>query len=1190
MLKAVYNCRGSISVFLVLIMLPMFVCAGLCVDASKVSVAKSSVSGAGDLAMNAALSEYDEDLKDLYGLFANSKDMSELQKNVSRYFENTINGANVLDSADSYTRNFVDGIVANMFTGGESDFNNVVVTRVEEGSFQLSALEQSAIAKPDIMKRQILDYMQYKAPVNLGKGLLTKLGCLGDVSKQSTAMEKQMDYQDELKKVDDVCKDAYDAIKKYNETYGSTYGDISGTQIIQQVNQSIEEVRGKLQEMTKYKIADNSLEVEKVNISQYKTDNQIKKDLEKKYGEEDTVTDKLDKIKAKIDEILGIKYNFDFFDFLNTIKTDYSNDLESQISYIKNFNGKAESYSNCWVNINTYIKMYDELYEDLKEDDEIDDETKENYKYLYKINGYVYTHTSVRYRIQERINTAKENVDTIKSSWNENVKTLCRQSEETVENLVNKMTGSDGIINKLNTAIDKVKKIKKQIDKVNGSKNNWKTAINNLSDGTVKSTMSGDYEGSAKELNVDAINKLQTRLEKNKAFFEELKKRIEGMKFADKKFTGFMGGLGNGGFIKIKLSESELTYTNISNSAQNYVNENYLQTEGAVSDIDSTDVGKITNDEFYSYLEKNYQSTGNEDSGQKEQAKNNRKAIVDKGNEGAGDEAKKSSNMTDAQFSNAYGDNDSVKQLNATLTALSQKASEASMGEIKEGESDKCKKNLSAITKLFEGLNNLLTNARDNLYLEEYMTEIFSCYTDSLDATKVSGINPQNKLSEHVFYGSEVEYLIFGKNTPKENLTSAKGLLFALRLVLNTIYAFTASDIRSYTLSVATAIAGWTGFGVPIVQTILTFALGMAESVIDVNALCEGDSVALYKNKNTWVLSPTNLAANLTETLAEKAKGVISNAIDDVTAKIEKCANDSLNSLLGEGGAVTKYINTTTQTITDKVKDSVISPLQTKMTTLIGGDKDLTQSDVEGQLNDILDNAILGIYSDTESVLYKATAKAVAYVKSNYISNLAQFTVEKYNQYKSEGQNAINSITQQMEEKLNSVAGQASAVAKEAVSAVNAELQSVVSTAAASGSAAAKQQINDAISDYTSKINHSKKVSKVTENNTQDSDMSVSGSGFTMNYKEYMKVFCLLHLMTSQEGMLNRTTQLIQANLAGKGSKTNLAKAYTMLQVSAKVKVKTAFLDVVSGSGSELDYSNLGKGYRTIQYKSAYGY
>ena len=59
--------KGSISLFLALIMLPMMTVAGLIVDGARISAAKASLSGAGDLAMNAALSEYDQILYDVYG-------------------------------------------------------------------------------------------------------------------------------------------------------------------------------------------------------------------------------------------------------------------------------------------------------------------------------------------------------------------------------------------------------------------------------------------------------------------------------------------------------------------------------------------------------------------------------------------------------------------------------------------------------------------------------------------------------------------------------------------------------------------------------------------------------------------------------------------------------------------------------------------------------------------------------------------------------------------------------------------------------------------------------------------------------------------------------------------------------------------------------------------------------------------
>lgn len=100
--------KGSISLFLALIMLPMMTVAGLIVDGARISAAKASLSGAGDLAMNAALSEYDQILYDVYGIFAVSENMEELQNNVSRYFANSIDNTGILNDSDSYTREFIN--------------------------------------------------------------------------------------------------------------------------------------------------------------------------------------------------------------------------------------------------------------------------------------------------------------------------------------------------------------------------------------------------------------------------------------------------------------------------------------------------------------------------------------------------------------------------------------------------------------------------------------------------------------------------------------------------------------------------------------------------------------------------------------------------------------------------------------------------------------------------------------------------------------------------------------------------------------------------------------------------------------------------------------------------------------------------------------------------------------------------
>ena len=55
--------QGSISVLLVIILLPMMTFSALIVDMSRVNMAKQMMSSAGDLTMNTALANYDTILK-----------------------------------------------------------------------------------------------------------------------------------------------------------------------------------------------------------------------------------------------------------------------------------------------------------------------------------------------------------------------------------------------------------------------------------------------------------------------------------------------------------------------------------------------------------------------------------------------------------------------------------------------------------------------------------------------------------------------------------------------------------------------------------------------------------------------------------------------------------------------------------------------------------------------------------------------------------------------------------------------------------------------------------------------------------------------------------------------------------------------------------------------------------------------
>ena len=104
-------------------------------------------------------------------------------------------------------------------------------------------------------------------------------------------------------------------------------------------------------------------------------------------------------------------------------------------------------------------------------------------------------------------------------------------------------------------------------------------------------------------------------------------------------------------------------------------------------------------------------------------------------------------------------------------------------GETKDSTDDLRNQSASLMTSIFKALQNALLDTRDTLYMNEYVLQKFSCWTE------VTGDDPAKK-SEHVLNNSEAEYVLYGQSLPSANLALAFSELFATRLAINTVYYF----------------------------------------------------------------------------------------------------------------------------------------------------------------------------------------------------------------------------------------------------------------------------------------------------------------------------------------------------------------------------------------------------------------
>lgn len=1191
--------KGSVSIFLTLVMLPMFVCAGLYVDGSRISAARTRVSGAGDLAMNAALSEYDQTLYDLYGIFAISENMEELQNNVTMYFRNSINNTGILNDSDSYSREFLNSIFSS-FSSEDMDFGSIVDTQYE--NFSLSGVPSSAIANPKVLERQIIDYSKYRAPINLTKGLLEKIGCIGETSKQTKALDAKVEYDKKLDTVKDACEAAYDAINEFNDLVKeSKYKD---NNYLTELNQDLEETKSKYRLMAMAALCANS--ESNFKVEKMKDDNSLKKQLENKIKNMSDV-EAYNKLIQELESDLKVdgpddkgsyKLNedTDCYKKINTLKwRDYYSGetiFHQRIDYLKDIQNFFPDMQRAYTKSNLLFKYGSKIYNNSSTDETTKDTVS---KIVGKICEYgrdfppaaVWDVSNTIEIFKEKATEyGKEGSKLLYTKWYNVLENIIKQSEKAVK------------------ALDEVEKKAGELD---DAREEWHEKITDLSDSEVKTSMNGEYENSAKDINTNAIHKLQDILNENKQYFESIKQKFDNIKFYGKNvvFSGCESAnyynRFSGNISKNVINSSDDIDRQADLAMNNYSSQTMTTSSGDIKLITEDGEGM----QFYKYLAKVCAKSGVKDSSKKEDAKDLKKQLIEKGNDsssttssglpkGTPESITMPEEVTNAIKSmyDVEEPNNSDQQFNAEKVSSEEKASNSSVA-------DQNKKNLSKISDLLSKLGDVAKMARDNLYVEEYLTEMFSCYMNTakkgdkyiISQKAMNGVD----MTSNKFFGSEVEYILWGSEEAQSNLNYTKALIFGIRFALNAIYAFTSSDTRTPALTAATAIAGWTGFGVPIVQTIILLAWGMAESFYDVDLICnKGESVALYKTKDTWFLG----YGGIKSTLAKAASEIAGKVIDDVFEKIEDIAVDASGKVVDNVESnITEYADKTITGVYESVQGALSTPIE-QLALQVAGTADSLNLD---QISEKVKNLLESLKTNGSGLVNECINKAIDGLIQKYESSISSKLYEIY-QKAQDKNNTVDTINELLYGKpndsgenegglMNDLKNNIRSIIKDKVDEYSSKFKSEIEKKIKEGGNKVKENLKESINDFTSGIG----------GGSEGNGKSVSsGKGFTLNYKEYLKIFVMLHMVISssnKDAMITRAAKLMQVNVSQKDNSFNIGNAYTVIKVSAGVNVKTTFFSVpvttVDSSGNtsvELDYSNIGTGWQKVKYQSVIGY
>jgi hypothetical protein len=167
----------------------------------------------------------------------------------------------------------------------------------------------------------------------------------------------------------------------------------------------------------------------------------------------------------------------------------------------------------------------------------------------------------------------------------------------------------------------------------------------------------------------------------------------------------------------------------------------------------------------------------------------------------------------------------------------------------------------------------------DWVLMMTYDTGMFSNYTTQKPAElsengSIVSTPPSKSVANIVmdpkvnyFYQSEWEYLLVGNKNSDDNLNAVKDLIYAIRLICNTIASFANDEIKGVATAVQTACSAIPFVG-PALGVILKFAthgaFAAAESALDLVALRNGHKVKLLKmHTDDWELSIAGIADTL---------------------------------------------------------------------------------------------------------------------------------------------------------------------------------------------------------------------------------------------------------------------------------------------------------------------------------------
>lgn len=388
--------------------------------------------------------------------------------------------------------------------------------------------------------------------------------------------------------------------------------------------------------------------------------------------------------------------------------------------------------------------------------------------------------------------------------------------------------------------------------------------------------------------------------------------------------------------------------------------------------------------------------------------------------------------------------------------------------------------------------------------------------------------------SEGDIFVGEQEYILFGNRNTRTNISFFLDSVFGLRLILNSIYALTNSNMRQAALGGAAAVAGFTGLGVPVVQNLILISWAAAESIVDVVSLCKGLSVPIYKNSSTWNLSLNGIQ----EVLKSGVENAASITVDNVFSAIEDFSQDKVGELKSR---TLQYAEQTGRAAVESITNSIIVPIENRIFGLISGVRfTCTQADIEKILfeaADMIDADSAGVQKAKELFKEYCAPELAGIIHAN----LPDLFSGKDDLETQARQKVSSSIDKSYAELFAQLSKFTDDLESEFNKKINARLEE--------GKENIKEDLREIIKEYSEKADEFSITGK-----SQNKSTLVVSSGFGMTYGDYLNlmIFTALNSVKSNNSMLKRCAVVMQINCSGEDETFDIRKCHK--SVSLKVK------------------------------------